>query len=113
ENDPSICAVCQEKLREGDAVCSLASGARFHDACFKCNVCNEPITTENFVRDRSARTITCGNCLPKCPHCGETVSVFDKSVSAPDGTQFHAECLRCDRCKASLLEGFFHHPHDA
>eukprot|EP01006_Ploeotia_vitrea_P017312 TRINITY_DN48417_c0_g1_i1.p1 TRINITY_DN48417_c0_g1~~TRINITY_DN48417_c0_g1_i1.p1 ORF type:complete len:908 (+),score=105.62 TRINITY_DN48417_c0_g1_i1:38-2725(+) len=108
ESDPSVpkCAVCKKAVVQGG---TKAWGETYHQECFLCTVCNQPLSGGKFTvtNDNQPCHIHCWEedekrKAPKCYRCGE--GVVGDSVEAVQRT-YHPQCFICCICNESLKGG--------
>lgn len=93
------CKGCGEKIRSGGFE---ALGSHWHGECFKCQMCEQIITSEFFQQNERP---CCKACLIAegggldCPGCGNPIS---SEVVKSMGKLWHIDCLVCKECGGRL-----------
>jgi len=102
----NVCGSCS-KVVYGAA--TVALNRKYHPDCFKCTTCGDALTGEFYEvaghpfckRDYAQKNLpTCGLCSQKIDNGATTI--FDR-----EGNSYHDTCFCCDRCKGSVVEGYF------
>jgi len=74
----------------------------YHEQCFLCSDCRNPIGSEKFIRKSDGRQL-CQDCFQQsaktCSKCEEYIK--GSSVKF-EGEAFHVECFLCTNCKKQL-----------
>nr|XP_042119245.1 four and a half LIM domains protein 1-like [Peromyscus maniculatus bairdii]XP_042119246.1 four and a half LIM domains protein 1-like [Peromyscus maniculatus bairdii] len=82
----------------------------WHNTCFICNKCHQPLASETFVTWNDK--ILCNNCathvaIPKCKGCQKDIVAGDENVEYK-GTIWHKNCFTCNNCKQIIgTQSFF------
>eukprot|EP01117_Protostelium_nocturnum_P003688 TRINITY_DN1496_c0_g1_i1.p1 TRINITY_DN1496_c0_g1~~TRINITY_DN1496_c0_g1_i1.p1 ORF type:complete len:1155 (+),score=559.92 TRINITY_DN1496_c0_g1_i1:114-3578(+) len=98
-----LCAACNKAITDSGV---NAMGKAWHEDCFHCNVCKEPISGSFNFKDGKLY------CLPHfaeanakiCAGCSQVISgQFLKAVNK----EWHQACFVCTTCKSPFTSGFF------
>ncbi|XP_073252671.1 testin-like isoform X2 [Porites lutea] len=96
-----VCEACGGDFAPGEKKVGYQSKT-FHEKCFTCDECKQPIGTQQFIRREDKRL--CGSCFDTgyakiCVKCKEPI----KSSSVKhDGNSYHSECFVCSMCSQPL-----------
>ncbi|XP_032766264.1 four and a half LIM domains protein 1 [Rattus rattus] len=96
----NICAECNKPIGADSKEVSYKEQF-WHNTCFKCFKCLQPLATETFVVWDNM--ILCNNCvsqqaLSKCKGCLKDIKQGEQSVEYK-GTIWHKDCFVCSNCK--------------
>ncbi|XP_034952165.1 actin-binding LIM protein 2 isoform X3 [Chelonus insularis] len=102
-NDPGVCAGCNEKLQEGQALVAL--DRQWHVWCFKCHSCDNVLHGEYMGKDGVPY---CEKDYQKqfgvkCAYCSRYIS--GKVLQAGENHHFHPTCARCTKCGDPFGDG--------
>lgn len=96
-----VCEICGRDFAPGEKKVGYQSKT-FHEKCFICDECKQPIGTQQFIRREDKRL--CGKCYETgyakiCVRCNEPI----KTASVKhDGNVYHSECFTCTICTQPL-----------
>lgn len=101
-----ICAECQKPINTGKIATYNAKS--YHPDCFRCGVCNQPITEKEFYTKDSKPC--CDLCYrdrvaPRCARCSK--AVCDPKFTVHDSKTYHLDCFRCGQCNQVISEKEF------
>ncbi|KAM4835762.1 four and a half LIM domains protein 1-like [Thomomys bottae] len=117
-----ICLKCFDKFYANTcAECHTLIGAEskevryrnlfWHDTCFRCAMCSQPLASETFVARENI--ILCNTCAaesdesPKCKGCTKVFVSGDQNVEYK-GSLWHKNCFICSNCKKVIgTDSFF------
>ena len=82
-------------------------GEFWHDTCFVCDVCKDPITSKKFIHHEGKQV--CCPCFDslfakRCERCKE---ILKEGGVACGGGFFHRDCFVCENCDASIANQAF------
>ncbi|KAI4811058.1 hypothetical protein KUCAC02_013981 [Chaenocephalus aceratus] len=82
-------------------------GSTWHEGCFICNSCNQPIGSKSFIPDKDEHY--CVSCYedkfaPRCTHCKKALA---KGGVTYRDEPWHKECFVCTSCKTQLAGQHF------
>lgn len=100
------CHVNSSKLRKEVQLLEYG-GQTWHEHCFLCSGCEQPLGSRSFVPDKGALyCVPCyeNKCAPRCARCSKTLT--QGGVTYRD-QPWHRECLVCTGCKTPLAEQQF------
>ncbi|CAF1222944.1 unnamed protein product [Rotaria sordida] len=100
------CDKCHQIFRPGTKKLEYR-GQQFHEHCFTCYSCSQPIGTKSFIpRDQKSYCIPCyeQHFATKCTGCLKVIS--QGGVTYKD-QPWHRECFTCTNCKNSLASQRF------
>lgn len=95
------CDACQNIFRAGMKKYEF-KGKQFHEQCFSCKVCRQPIGTKTFIpRDQEAVCIQCyeEQYAQRCVKCN---GVINKGGITYKDSPWHRECFTCCGCNRQL-----------
>lgn len=100
---PKICAGCDREFMPDEKKIGVKENNEYyHELCFLCSKCNNPIGTQTFVRTGPG-TQTCNNCyqsrLQDCFKCGMAIK---GNVVKFENLPYHPECFICEQCNTPL-----------
>eukprot|EP01103_Thecamoeba_quadrilineata_P003028 TRINITY_DN12862_c0_g1_i1.p1 TRINITY_DN12862_c0_g1~~TRINITY_DN12862_c0_g1_i1.p1 ORF type:complete len:281 (-),score=32.07 TRINITY_DN12862_c0_g1_i1:58-900(-) len=91
------CEYCGEPVSDKKLIRGLRA---YHEDCFKCSSCFNPIQTEDFTQGKFG--IVCSSCSAKtCSVCKNVIGSEDKEIEFC-GDKMHADCLKCTTCHRVL-----------
>ncbi|XP_028397638.1 four and a half LIM domains protein 2-like isoform X2 [Dendronephthya gigantea] len=95
------CAQCKQELLPGEKKVGYQN-ATYHESCFTCCRCDEPIGAEQFINKEDKRY--CQPCFNKfvakvCFQCNEVIKTTSVTY---EGNSFHSECFVCAECGKPL-----------
>lgn len=95
------CHLCMNGYKNGDKKVGV-SGEYFHEWCFCCTECQDPIGAKTFVRKDEHQL--CNECFNTkfakiCDHCDV---IIKGPILSLDERFFHANCFLCYHCKEHL-----------
>eukprot|EP00475_Leptophrys_vorax_P042036 TRINITY_DN79347_c0_g1_i1.p1 TRINITY_DN79347_c0_g1~~TRINITY_DN79347_c0_g1_i1.p1 ORF type:complete len:528 (-),score=141.54 TRINITY_DN79347_c0_g1_i1:62-1645(-) len=98
------CGQCGRILAGG----YVMAGAKFHEECFTCLVCNESLLNSGFIEKDGS--LYCEKDFhytfsPKCAHCKEPIT--DQYITAL-GRNYHPDHFVCKVCSQPFPDGMFH-----
>jgi hypothetical protein len=95
-----VCAGCNSPIFSTPI--TLDDRVSWHSECFKCSACNDAMTQQKGVLVFGI--LKCKGCAARdrtlCGGCGKPV---EQGVPAC-GTIWHQDCLKCQKCKKSVLK---------
>ncbi|KAJ8289534.1 hypothetical protein GJAV_G00002400 [Gymnothorax javanicus] len=102
----SKCVACDKTVMPGTRKLEYG-GSTWHEACFICNSCQQPIGSKSFIPDKDEHyCVPCyeNKFAPRCTRC--------KQVLAKGGVTYrdepwHKECFVCSGCKIQLAGQHF------
>jgi hypothetical protein len=99
------CGQCARVLSGGYV---MAGGAKFHEECFTCIVCNDSLLNSGFIEKDGG--LYCEKDFhytfsPKCAHCKEPIT--DQYITAL-GRSYHPDHFVCKVCSQPFPDGMFH-----
>ncbi|CAH2052611.1 unnamed protein product, partial [Iphiclides podalirius] len=96
------CAGCLNDIGEDDYV--SASGQDWHKECFRCSVCDAPLSTWYFEK---GGLLFCRNdyWARYGDNCQQCTQVITGPVMAAGEHRFHPECFACTACGAHVEDG--------
>ncbi|XP_031566134.1 testin-like [Actinia tenebrosa] len=100
-NPSKVCAHCGGDFAPGEKKVGYQNKT-FHDRCFICDECKEPIGSKQFIRRDDKRL--CNNCFDSkfakvCFKCKEVIRTSSVQHS---GNVYHSECFICYHCNNPL-----------
>ncbi|KAK3701704.1 hypothetical protein QZH41_006712 [Actinostola sp. cb2023] len=100
-NPSKVCANCGGDFAPGEKKVGYQNKT-FHDKCFICDECQEPIGSKQFIRRDEKRL--CNNCFDSkfakvCVKCKEVIRTSSVQHS---GNIYHSECFTCFHCNDPL-----------
>ncbi|XP_046578865.1 prickle planar cell polarity protein 3-A-like isoform X2 [Haliotis rubra] len=101
ENFAARCDGCQQPFKGGMKKFEY-KGQQWHDNCFTCSECKQPIGNMSFIpRDELVICVPCyeANYAQRCTKCA---GVINKGGIAYKGTPWHKECFTCTNCDKML-----------
>ena len=102
----SKCHRCKEPISLSQKQLSV-KGKQYHKTCFVCKRCREELVGEQyFIIDDD---IVCPDCIKpigQCQGCKEGISPSVSYLQHGD-RKWHAECFKCNVCRAWLVNGEF------
>ena len=100
------CNRCKEPITISQKKLSV-KGKNYHEKCFVCKHCREDLVGERyFIIDKD---IICSDCMKpvgQCQGCKEGISP-SVSYLQHNNRYWHAECFKCNICRAWLVDGQF------
>jgi LIM domain-containing protein 2 len=96
------CDACTNIFRAGMKKYEF-KGKQFHEECFCCKVCRQPIGVKTFIpRDQEAVCVPCyeEQYAQRCIKCN---GVINKGGITYKGTPWHRECFTCNGCNKVLV----------
>ncbi|XP_055888823.1 prickle planar cell polarity protein 3-A-like isoform X2 [Biomphalaria glabrata] len=100
-NFAARCDGCGEPFRGGMKKFEY-KGKQWHDWCFVCSECNQPIGNKSFIpRDERVICVPCyeSKYAQRCSKCGD---VINKGGISYKNTPWHRECFTCTNCNKQL-----------
>ncbi|CAF1116509.1 unnamed protein product [Rotaria sp. Silwood1] len=100
------CDKCHQIFRPGSKKLEY-HGQQFHEHCFTCYSCSQPIGTKSFIpRDQKSYCIPCyeQHFATKCTRC---LKVINQGGVTYKNQPWHRECFTCTNCKNSLASQRF------
>ncbi|KAK3583915.1 hypothetical protein CHS0354_033700 [Potamilus streckersoni] len=100
------CDGCQEPFRGGMKKFEY-KGRQWHEQCFCCMVCKQPIGNKSFIpRDQEVVCVPCyeDKFAQRCSKCNE---VINKGGVAYKNMPWHRECFTCTNCNKELAKEKF------
>ncbi|XP_065057760.1 four and a half LIM domains protein 2-like isoform X2 [Rhopilema esculentum] len=106
KTDERRCKTCGEGFEPGMKRLEL-NGIYWHDTCFICELCKEPISSKRFMRHQDLTV--CVRCyedtfVKKCVTCNLPLTQGGISYN---GEAYHKECFVCVKCNASIASQSF------
>ncbi|XP_065071015.1 four and a half LIM domains protein 3-like, partial [Rhopilema esculentum] len=100
---PKICAGCtREFMPEEKKIGVKENNEYYHELCFLCSKCNNPIGTQQFVRTGPG-TQTCNSCYQsRLQDCIKCAMAIKGNVVKFEGMPYHPECFICEQCRVPL-----------
>ncbi|XP_018415113.1 PREDICTED: four and a half LIM domains protein 3 isoform X2 [Nanorana parkeri] len=97
----SKCVSCEKTVMPGSRKLEY-NGQTWHEHCFICNSCKQPIGSRSFIPEN--QTYYCISCYesklaPRCTHCKK---ILTKGGVTYRDEPWHKECFVCTGCKAQL-----------
>ncbi|KAF1747704.1 hypothetical protein GCK72_024170 [Caenorhabditis remanei] len=115
ENVIVICTQCQQQIQ--DKFFLSVDGRHWHENCFQCTTCENPLSSKCFYKDmkfycktcyfRTHVTTTASSCRefgPKCASCERLIQSTDW-VRRARNYVYHLACFACNQCKRQLSTG--------
>ena len=101
------CHRCKEAIGVGQKKLSV-KGRHYHRGCFVCKRCREDLVEERYsVIDDDIICSDCTKPVSQCQGCKEGISPTVSYLK--HGTRsWHADCFKCNVCRAWLVDGHFH-----
>ncbi|XP_063735963.1 four and a half LIM domains protein 3 isoform X1 [Eleginops maclovinus] len=102
----SKCVACDKVVMPGTRKLEYA-GSTWHEGCFICNSCNQPIGSKSFIPDKDEHyCVTCyeDKFAPRCTRCKKTLA---KGGVTYRDEPWHKECFVCTSCKTQLAGQHF------
>lgn len=96
------CDSCKKPLRGGTKKFEY-DGKTYHEDCFVCSFCSEPIGNRSFVpRDSNIVCIACyeDKFSQKCAACTKPIT---KGGVGYKGSPYHKDCFTCTKCGGNLV----------
>ncbi|KAF3839394.1 hypothetical protein F7725_018111 [Dissostichus mawsoni] len=102
----SKCVACDKVVMPGTRKLEYG-GSTWHEGCFICNSCNQPIGSKSFIPDKDEHY--CVSCYedkfaPRCTHCKKALA---KGGVTYRDEPWHKECFVCTSCKTQLAGQHF------
>ncbi|KAL3882379.1 hypothetical protein ACJMK2_028730 [Sinanodonta woodiana] len=100
------CDGCHEPFRGGMKKFEY-KGKQWHEQCFCCMVCKQPISNKSFIpRDQEVVCVPCyeDKFAQRCSKCNE---VINKGGVAYKNMPWHRECFTCTNCNKELAKEKF------
>ncbi|CAF1194789.1 unnamed protein product [Adineta steineri] len=97
----SRCDKCHQIFKPGSKKLEYR-GQQFHEHCFTCQSCSQPIGTKSFIpKDQKSFCVPCyeENFATKCTRCHK---VINQGGVTYKNQPWHRECFTCTNCKNSL-----------
>jgi len=99
------CPGCGNKIEGGTPIVNV-EGRKYHDKCFVCATCRQPVTS---YHERNGKIYCQAHYNeafnPKCVVCAKPIT----STYAQTGKgQFHVECFKCSRCSRNIGSDRYH-----
>ncbi|XP_043852777.1 four and a half LIM domains protein 3 isoform X1 [Dromiciops gliroides] len=97
----SQCSACGETVMPGSRKLEYG-GQTWHEHCFLCSGCEQPLGSRSFVPDKGAHyCVPCyeSKFAPRCARCSKTLT--QGGVTYRD-QPWHRECLVCTGCQTPL-----------
>ncbi|TKC41335.1 hypothetical protein EI555_016157 [Monodon monoceros] len=97
----SQCSACGETVMPGSRKLEYG-GQTWHEHCFLCSSCEQPLGSRSFVPDKGAHyCVPCyeNKFAPRCARCSKTLT--QGGVTYRD-QPWHRECLVCTGCQTPL-----------
>ncbi|XP_040830183.1 four and a half LIM domains protein 3 [Ochotona curzoniae] len=97
----SQCSACGETVMPGSRKLEYG-GQTWHEHCFLCSGCEQPLGSRSFVPDKGAHyCVPCyeNKFAPRCARCSKTLT--QGGVTYRD-QPWHRECLVCTGCQTPL-----------
>ncbi|XP_068701893.1 testin-like [Montipora foliosa] len=96
-----VCEACAGLFAPGEKKVGYQSKT-YHEKCFTCDDCQQPIGTQQFVKKDDKRL--CGKCFDSsyakiCVNCKTPIK---SSLVKHDGNTYHSECFACYMCSQPL-----------
>jgi len=102
----NTCGACNKTVF---GAATVALSKKYHPSCFKCTTCGDLLTGEFY--DQGGRPFCKKDFekkhLPSCGICGTTIDSTTTKISDREGNYYHDTCFVCDKCKGSVVEGYF------
>ncbi|XP_055483904.1 four and a half LIM domains protein 1-like [Psammomys obesus] len=105
----NTCEECRQPISADSKEVHYKSGY-WHNTCFCCYKCRQPLATETFVSWENK--ILCNKCAvqdstPKCQGCLNSIVAGDQNVEYKN-TIWHKNCFVCSNCKQVIgTQSFF------
>jgi len=101
KTDTRRCKICDEGFEPGTKRLEL-NGVFWHDKCFICELCKEPINSKRFMRHKDLTV--CVKCyedtfVKKCIVCNQPLT---QGGISHNGEAYHRDCFVCVKCKTSI-----------
>lgn len=106
KNFAARCDGCGEPFRGGMKKFEY-KGKQWHEECFVCMVCKQPIRNKSFIpRENEAVCVPCyeEQFAQKCSKCN---GVINKGGVAYKNQPWHRECFTCTKCSKELAKEKF------
>ncbi|TNN89078.1 Four and a half LIM domains protein 3 [Liparis tanakae] len=102
----SKCVACDKVVMPGTKKLEYA-GSTWHEGCFVCHSCDQPIGSKSFIPDKDEHY--CVSCYedkfsPRCTRCKKTLA---KGGVTYREEPWHKECFVCTSCKTQLAGQHF------
>jgi len=101
---PGVCPGCGSRIEGQSSI--AAAGHTWHVECFRCSLCRQPMSAEQFVTRNDL--IFHHDCLIQCynDRCAKCTEIVDTK----DGCQllncvYHKKCLECEKCGKKQSSG--------
>ncbi|KAK1153036.1 four and a half LIM domains protein 3-like isoform X1 [Acipenser oxyrinchus oxyrinchus] len=97
----SKCVACDETVMPGSRKLEY-SGSTWHESCFICNSCKQPIGSKAFIPDKEDHyCVPCyeNKFAPRCTQCKKALA---KGGVTYRDEPWHKECFVCTGCKTQL-----------
>ncbi|XP_075907033.1 four and a half LIM domains protein 3 isoform X2 [Nelusetta ayraudi] len=102
----SKCVACDKIVMPGTRKLEYA-GSTWHEGCFICHSCEQPIGSKSFIPDKDEHyCVACyeDKFAPRCTRCKKTLS---KGGVTYRDEPWHRECFVCTHCKMQLAGQHF------
>lgn len=102
-SDQRNCAKCG--IPCGSMPTIIYDGKRYHQQCFVCDSCNQPIEAEKEFSLKDDGRMICGRCtvFPVCAGCHKKMT---GTITHANGKQYHPDCFKCEECNTKLVGGY-------
>ncbi|CAL8249058.1 unnamed protein product [Lota lota] len=102
----SKCVACDKTVMPGSRKLEYG-GSTWHEGCFLCSSCEQPIGSKSFIPDKEEHY--CVPCYedkfaPRCTRCKKTLA---KGGVTYRDEPWHKECFVCTSCKTQLAGQHF------
>ncbi|XP_057306957.1 prickle planar cell polarity protein 3-like isoform X2 [Hydractinia symbiolongicarpus] len=106
KTDDKRCGKCGKGFEPGAKRLEL-KGEYWHDSCFVCDVCKDPITSKRFIH-HEGQQVCCpcfdANFAKRCEKCKE---ILREGGVACGGAFYHRNCFACENCNTSIANQAF------
>eukprot|EP00794_Sanderia_malayensis_P000099 gene99-706_t len=105
-SDTRRCKNCEQCFEPGMKRLEL-NGVFWHEECFVCELCKEPISSKRFMRHQDLTVcVKCyeGTFVKKCIECQQPLTQGGISYN---GEPYHKQCFACAKCHTSIANKAF------
>jgi len=106
KTDDKRCNSCGKGFEPGSKRLEL-KGEFWHDTCFVCDVCSDPITSKRFIQHEGKQVCTVCFDQKFAKRCDKCKEIMREGGVACGTAFFHRDCFACENCNASIASQAF------